>query len=240
MTGIYKITNPKARVYIGQAVNLEKRRVSYKRLECKGQPRLYASLVKYGFSEHIFEVIEECTIEELNVRERHWQDFYEVLSERGLNCRLQGTEDKSGHISKETIAKQLISRKAFLETPQGKESLKKSSIKSKAFYKTPEGLEVRARQVANTDYPALQAKKVANMDYTAFQKKRLASRDEAARARKAWIPICQFTKDGTFIREWSSGKEASRSLNIHRSAITNCLKGRNDTAKGFIWEYKNK
>ena len=48
---------------------------------------LYRSIVKYGVENHIFEVIEQCDIEDLNCRERHWQDFYEVLN-GGLNCKL--------------------------------------------------------------------------------------------------------------------------------------------------------
>ena len=105
MIGIYKITSPNQRIYIGQAVSLEKRKKSYDKLRCKGQPRLYASLVKYGFSEHLFEIIEQCVVEELNTRERHWQDFYDVLSEKGLNCKLTKTEDTSGHTSQEVRTK---------------------------------------------------------------------------------------------------------------------------------------
>lgn len=37
---------------------------------------------------HLFEVIEECSIEQLNERELYWGYFYEVLGENGLNLRL--------------------------------------------------------------------------------------------------------------------------------------------------------
>lgn len=102
MIGIYKITNPKGKIYIGQAVDVTRRNRVYKNLRCKDQPKLYNSLVKYGFSEHIFEVVEECSTEELNVRERHWQDFYDVLGPNGLNLRLTQTDDRSGYCSQET------------------------------------------------------------------------------------------------------------------------------------------
>ena len=91
---------------VGQSVDLEKRISRYRTLLCEGQPRLYTSLLKYSFSEHIFEVVEECDVDQLNIRERHWQDFYDVLSEGGLNCRLTGTEDLSGHRSRESVEKQ--------------------------------------------------------------------------------------------------------------------------------------
>lgn len=110
MVGIYKITNPKGRVYIGQSVDIEKRRQKYKILSCKGQPKLYRSLVKYGFDNHIFETVEECTPMLLNLRERYWQDFYDVVN-RGLNIRLTHTEDKSGYCTQELRNKVSIANK---------------------------------------------------------------------------------------------------------------------------------
>ena len=37
MIGIYKITNPKGKIYIGQSINIENRFKVYKRYNCKGQ-----------------------------------------------------------------------------------------------------------------------------------------------------------------------------------------------------------
>jgi predicted GIY-YIG superfamily endonuclease len=60
MVGIYKITSPTGRIYIGQSTNIERRKVEYSgKNKCKKQAALYFSLVKYSFSEHIFEVVEE-------------------------------------------------------------------------------------------------------------------------------------------------------------------------------------
>lgn len=57
MIGIYKITNPNGKIYIGQSTNIDKRFYRYKRLECKGQIKLYNSLKKYGWDAHIIEII---------------------------------------------------------------------------------------------------------------------------------------------------------------------------------------
>jgi group I intron endonuclease len=91
MIGIYKITSPSNRVYIGQSTDIKKRFKSYKYGHCKKQRRLYASFSKYGFNLHILEVIEICDITELNDRERYWQEHYNVLSRYGLNCELTST-----------------------------------------------------------------------------------------------------------------------------------------------------
>jgi hypothetical protein len=105
MIGIYKITSPTGKIYIGQSVEVEKRLTYYKAhftVHGSSQRRLYSSIKKYGVEQHIYEIVEECKVEELNERERYWQDFYDVLSENGLNCKLTGTEEKSGRVNKET------------------------------------------------------------------------------------------------------------------------------------------
>lgn len=104
MIGIYKITSPTERVYIGQAVNIEKRWRYYQKVLCKGQVRLYNSFLKYGVENHVFEIIEECAEEDLNCKERYWQEYYNTV-ETGLNLRLTKTEDKSGKLSEETKKK---------------------------------------------------------------------------------------------------------------------------------------
>ena len=118
MIGIYKITSPTNKLYIGQSLNIEKRFNQYKKIRCKCQVALYRSLLKYGVENHEFEVIEECSIELLNERERYWQDYFKVLV-FGLNCKLTKTNDKSGKLSnstKEKIKQKAIGRKASDET----------------------------------------------------------------------------------------------------------------------------
>lgn len=58
--GIYKITSPTGRVYIGQSVNIRKRWQAYRRLDCIKQKKLHASLNKHGWRKHQFEIITEC------------------------------------------------------------------------------------------------------------------------------------------------------------------------------------
>ena len=53
---------------------------------------------------------------------------------------------------------------------------------------------------------------------------------------KRSIPVLQFYKDGTLIREWPSINEAGRQLGIPH--ICDCLKGRYKSAGGFVWKYK--
>lgn len=106
LIGIYKITNPSGKIYIGQSVNILRRWSEYKSVKYNDKGVLFESFKKHGTNNHVFEVIEECEINELNNRERYWQDHYDVCnSKKGLNCKLTKTNEKSGKCSLETIEK---------------------------------------------------------------------------------------------------------------------------------------
>jgi group I intron endonuclease len=106
MIGIYKITSPSGKVYIGQSWDIEKRFKQYIGLyNCKKQTRLYNSFMKYKVNTHQFNVIEECETNLLNERERYWQEYYNVLSNKGLNCLLVKTDILPRIVSEETKRK---------------------------------------------------------------------------------------------------------------------------------------
>jgi len=112
MVGIYKITSPTGRVYIGQSLNLESRTYQYSNLNTSlGQPRLNRSFNKHGFDNHIIEIIEECNVNALNERERYYQDKYNATGLMGLNCILTKTESKKMVHSEESKRKMSIARK---------------------------------------------------------------------------------------------------------------------------------
>lgn len=84
--GIYKITSPSGKVYIGQSIDITYRKYRYKHLKCKFQPKIYNSLLKYGFENHQFEIIEECSLEQLNERESYYKQQF--INEFGWNKAL--------------------------------------------------------------------------------------------------------------------------------------------------------
>lgn len=121
MIGIYKIISPSNRIYIGQSTDLNKRFKQYLKLRnCKGQTKLYNSFLKYGANNHIFEIIEECTIELLNERERYWQEHYNCNSQKGLNCLLINTFEKRRIFSEETKNKQKLAKLGSKHTEETK------------------------------------------------------------------------------------------------------------------------
>lgn len=105
MIGIYKITNPKGKIYIGQTIDFERRVYQYKKLNCKEQPKLYNSLKKYGFQNHNFELIWPCWERYLTKWERYFQEMYNSIENDNLNCFLVTTKDKTGKHTEETKRK---------------------------------------------------------------------------------------------------------------------------------------
>lgn len=49
--------------------------------------------------------------------------------------------------------------------------------------------------------------------------------------------VCQFTKEGKFIKQFNSCKEAEKTFDKKSSNISNCCRGKLKTAYGYIWRY---
>ena len=129
MIGIYKITSPTNKVYIGQSVDIDFRFKSYNSKECKSQIKLNRSFLKYGIDNHIFEVVENCSTESLNEKERYYQEKYNCV-DNGLNCRFTTTKDKSGYFSKESKDKMSLSAKNKVITKEHRAKLTASNSRS--------------------------------------------------------------------------------------------------------------
>ena len=126
MIGIYKITSPTNKVYIGQSRDIEKRWIDHKRRgnrkNIDAKYPLYISMYKHGVDTHTMEVIEECSFEELNNRERYWQDYYNVIKE-GLNAKLQEASGMPRVYSKEVRANISAKSKRLRHTEETKKKI---------------------------------------------------------------------------------------------------------------------
>jgi group I intron endonuclease len=150
MLGIYKITNPSGKVYIGQSWNIADRKYHYKGLFCKEQTGIYNSLKKYGWKSHSFEIIHELpedTSQEVLDRYEilYWQQ-YKDCNVKVLNAREPG---RGGKLSKETRQKMSIARKGFKHS---QESIRKISA-TKVGHKHSEETK-RKIGIAGTGRPA--------------------------------------------------------------------------------------
>lgn len=109
--GIYTVTSPNNRVYVGQSLAIEKRFAGYLVFSgCCKQTRLYNSLKKHGPHAHQYAIVEVCDESMLNERERYWQEKLEATGKRGLNCRFVATGDKTGTPSEASRAKMRLAQ----------------------------------------------------------------------------------------------------------------------------------
>jgi group I intron endonuclease len=139
--GIYKITSPTGRIYIGQSCDVFRRFAQYKRMNCKMQPKLYASFKKYGVIDHEFEVLETSTVDRLSELETYYITKYGAHLEGHLNCRMDGIVNYHSDETKNKIREKLKGNKNTLGkklNPTQIAALKKSNINRKL---SPESIE---------------------------------------------------------------------------------------------------
>ncbi len=195
MTGIYKITSPSKRIYIGQATDWDKRFMDYKTLRCQGQPKLYLSLKKYGPDRHKFEFIHECLESQLNDMERYYQDLYSCVGKGGLNCKLTKSSDRNGSHSAESKVK-------MSESKMGHKN---------PMYNRPITEETRAKRrisLGGENHPAWGKKHTESQR----QKRRVALKNN----KNAKRIIVVNTQTGIF---YDSIKEANNSLGKHKYSV---------------------
>ncbi len=226
--GIYKITNPTHRIYIGQSINIEQRWKGYSITRLKSQPKIKNSIIKYGFENHNFEIIEECSLEQLNERETYWKLHFlnEVQGDwsKVLFCELHDT----GGGPRNEITKQKISntKTGVKSTQKTKDniSLGKTGVKFSDTHK---------QNITNS-------KKGCKYPTFSTRKDKGVSRNyhiEAVIEAKS-KPIYQFDKSNNFIKEFKNGVEASKLLNLPQSNINSCCNNKVKTCGGFIFKFK--
>lgn len=221
MIGIYKITNPNGKIYIGQSTDIEKRFNRYKQGDCKNQRVLFNSLIKYGWSNHTFEIIEECEKHELNKKERYYQDIFNVLSDNGLNSTIVEENGIIKIFSCETIENMSVAAKKRIVSEIRKQH--QSKMLSGRKYTDEHKSKISA---ANKGKEHWWNKGKPTSEY----QKQMAS-------IKNKVKVYQYDINLNFIKEWDSIKSAGAYFNSKGTSITDCAKGKNKTAFGFKWFY---
>ena len=83
--GVYRITAPDGREYVGRSKDVLLRWHSYhwENWQCSG-PKLVESIKKWGIDMHNFELVEECCESDLNKREQYYIKLWQT-DIKGLN-----------------------------------------------------------------------------------------------------------------------------------------------------------
>lgn len=225
--GIYKITSPSDKTYIGQSINIERRWKAYKNInESKSQIKLYSSFIKYGIINHKFEIIEKCSIEQLNEKEIYWGLYYCVLDKTGLNLKLGNSNGKCSQETKDKISQ---ARKGWVPSiergikignknknrilsDEHKNKIGKSNSKPKPMF-------------------------IGRISPNKGLKHTLTEEQKLKQKNKNGKKVNQYDIQGNFIQEWKSCSAAAFSLNKSPSLISQCCREKVKTAFGFIWKY---
>mgnify|MGYP003673620823 FL=1 len=208
MIGIYKITSPSKKVYIGQSRNIKKRWNDYSvhKKKQKDQTAIFYSLKKYGKENHVFEVIEECSLEELNEREIYYIEKYDSVN-NGLNI------SRGGYY--------------FWEVNVGKKHKKETIDKMKEYW--AENAKPRSKEtIAKISKTKQENPRITTPEMVEKYRK-------ASTSKKS---ISQFDLEGNHISNFNSINEAARHLNIRNDGVSACLRGKQKTAYGYIWRYQ--
>lgn len=134
-SGIYKITSPSGKVYIGQSWEIHKRWGAYRNNAAYRQPYLNASFKKHGVDKHNFEIVHElpddCAQEIMTRYEQIYINAYRDCGFIMLNVREAGATGKhsieSRNKMKGKLGKWMIGRKL------SKETIKKRTIKQRGL-----------------------------------------------------------------------------------------------------------
>ncbi len=249
---IYKITSPSGRIYIGQTFNFEKRMNSYRIGDCKKQKILFKSFVKYGFENHTVEIIDtrDNSIELLNLEKYYIELFDSYNSENGMNLTRGGDGCNIDHHSEETKLKISNTKKNSAKTE--KQIL--ANLRSFGVKHTVERNQKKSVSQGGEKHWAYGKKMSDLIKLKKSESMRIRYENGYVSPRNGIelveeirnkikisksIPISQFSKNGDWIRDWSSAKDASMELNISHGNINSCCKRKRKTAGGYIWKYKN-
>jgi len=96
MIGIYKITRiDTGKSYIGQSNDIQRR---FKEHQTKGEASripVDIAIKKYGINAFTYEIVEECSIEQLNEKEKYYIEYYDTKN-NGYNCNEGGDQQTIG------------------------------------------------------------------------------------------------------------------------------------------------
>lgn len=210
MIGIYKITNQiNGKVYIGQSIHILRRWEQHKQNVNTGTSKIYQAMRKHGLNNFTFEVLEECSPDQLNDREVYWISYYNSFnSDKGYNM-----------------------------TPGGSEPVKINP--QEIYKLWDEGYSVGEIYDYLSEKISYATVKNYLHDYQGWNisesRRRSALLSNQNINKNKTTTIKQYDLFGNFLSNWNSANEASRMLGITSNTICLALNGKQLQAGGFQW-----
>lgn len=228
---IYKVTNlVNEKIYIGQTSHKLNKRIyghnydSFKRINKKSINLLHRAIVKHGWKNFKFEILQEIKPRLLDIYERYYIKKYKS------NDKKFGYNLTSGGTSFNVKTKELIDK------------MKKSHQSKKEGYINPNkgkvlSEEIRVKMRKPKNLTEKQRKIIGERSRLLHTGKKLSSLRIENLKKSKYKPINQFTSDKLFIKRWGSISEACKELKTSPTNISECLTKKQKTACGYKWEY---
>lgn len=208
-SGIYIIISPSGNFYVGQTIDLNRRKKEYSKLQCEKQPKIFNSLNYYSWNNHRWLEI-KCSIDKLDELESKIKlDIINILGwSKALFCEIHDTgggpksELTRLKISQANIGKHNIP----LDVRINSSIKRKETIKNNGGYNWGDKISQKQKNI-----PKYGRMKSVN----------------------------QYDKNGLFIKNWIGVSEAELFYGGGRGKdnISACARGKQKTAYGYIWKY---
>lgn len=243
--GIYKITNiVNGKIYIGQSTNLKKRKNDYKGCHCKSQPKIYNSIKKYGWDNFTFDILFNCSVEELSRLEYDTYMLYceKVGHDMMLNCIVGGgttmfiSEETRNKISNTLKGRYIGDKNPNFGVKHTEESLKKMrdvNIGRELSDEVKKKISDSTKGEKNHFYN----KKHSEESKNKMSESKKGKKNSQETINKLKIKVNQYDKNGLFIATHSSVADIGRLYNKDMKHITKVCKNKCKSAYGFIWRY---
>lgn len=213
---LYKITNPKGRVYIGQTVNPIKRFRVYKRNAIPNQKRLNASISKYGWDNHTAEIITSVSESSSDYAEKYLIAYYNSTGKEGMNILYGGSIKKTPEMN----ANHSLKMKGKTHTAERKAKAAERMI----------GNNHSKGSVRTEEFKQNVSKKLTGFNRKGLINYRLGKESKM----KA---VLSFDLNGNFIKEYKCIADVTID-NFVRASVSEVCNGRKKTHKGVIFKFK--
>jgi hypothetical protein len=200
-------------------------------------PRIYNSLNKYGWGNHKFEIITECQTHELKYLEVLYKKF--ILSKVGwknvLFCELY--DKGGGPRNQKTKNKIKMNRYGKNTVIINQYNLQGDFIKQWSSIKLAESIHGKGIK------SCLSRKKYTAGGYIWRYEGDIVNDKDLIKIHNKYNqlkkPIIQYDKQNNIIKEWDSAITIEKNMGIFKSNISACCCGKQKTAGGYIWKYKD-
>ena len=228
---VYRHTAPNGKMYIGITSKPPSYRWDFGRGYITNQHFIRA-INKYGWNNIKHDILlENLTAEEVSLAEEIFIHYWDLTNpNNGYNHETGGI--KNFTVSDETRRRLSIACSGEKNGMYGKKHTKESKQKmSESSKNKPNPMKGKHHTIETKEKmsKAKRGKKLSQM-----HRKHLS---ESHRKRK----VDMFDKQsGEYLQSFNSILDASKTMNINYSTITNCCRGVYKTAGGYLWKYKEK